>query len=413
VTLPGVFPVAILGGIVFPAFHSGILWWTVWTLLIAVYAWQTQKAYLWWWVLAMCLVGIFSDMLFVALCLIGILPLIFNSNMKASTKGLWICLLIVLGGAILSLCNVFIPIAPLHHLTVFLPGSYFWQDSLLKAFRDFSSPIGLGFIIGHLLILGWVIRSWKRWSIKERILAFVMACVVYLPFSASVLGGRYDNMENWRYFPLFFISVVFLSFWLIRASRLIYIPIVATFLVSLVGAFANESWREINYPWEARVLDDLSKLVPLKNGLSSYYLSKPVTELSRNGLVLCALDKDRATPYLKVSDLAWFGFSYMPSSRGTGDFNFIVMNTLNEKAVRARFGEPSTIFDIPGPRNRRLVLWFYDYNLASQIEKDSSLWGLIYMRLRQCPFFLGESDINRIGAYFLQNIGQQSEPASK
>jgi hypothetical protein len=252
----------------------------------------------------MCLVGIFSDMLFVALCLIGILPLIFNSNMKASTKGLWICLLIVLGGAILSLCNVFIPIAPLHHLTVFLPGSYFWQDSLLKAFRDFSSPIGLGFIIGHLLILGWVIRSWKRWSIKERILAFVMACVVYLPFSASVLGGRYDNMENWRYFLCFLSQLCFCPFGNKSFAVDLY-PDSGNFPCFFSGCFCKRILARNQLSWEARVLDDLSKLVPLKNGLSSYYLSKPVTELSRNGLVLCALDKDRATPYLKFR--IWLG----------------------------------------------------------------------------------------------------------
>ena len=203
---------------------------------------------------------------------------------------------------------------------------------------------------GHRPEISDALQFW--WSIAATTLLAVVATTALV----------YDGIPLYRYtMPLQWWPIVFAAAFLVRALgrraptaiSLAVGGLTATLAVfySLPGVHAP-AILSVHHPLEA-CLAEAHRAGTLKAGLGDYWTSRYVAASSDWRLQIDQLWPEGEAEYF---DNDRFAFTHdIDDGTRLPEYNFIVMNGLNERMIRARYGAPDRILDCGGG-----AIWIYD-----------------------------------------------------
>ena len=217
-----------------------------------------------------------------------------------------------------------------------------------------------------LIIAGftiWVSNKKERGYLRRRSLVFLLFLLTQLPaiIGASVLSG---SIEVWYFNPIVFIPLMWgwpfiAGFFqgllkLIRHRYVIVSSLIAIALTIIVGIINSNLISTFPnladyYPSSIACVDQKVGNLGLKRGIAQYWLARPITLLSKKGVVVVQV-LPNLLPLHWENNSDWY----------KDDFEFIVVDqpastpwSISKESVLSRFGEPA--IDLSCPPSEILV----------------------------------------------------------
>jgi hypothetical protein len=217
-------------------------------------------------------------------------------------------------------------------------------------------PIGLSLLIPCLLFLAYLptLITMKQPEEKRRALFLwtYCACALACSFCAVI------DLQAIRYFAgaaaLPFAIIVILR--LPRGREVLACLYVFTFGAACVQLHGFGQALPGQVVWKAPLTDcaiDLRDRLRLQAGLAAYWIARPLTASLDWTLQVDQLNQD-GSPIYYMNDRFWFTKSFSDATRPP-EYRFIVMDMLDEAAVRKRYGEPTSTQTCGASR-----IWLYD-----------------------------------------------------
>lgn len=176
---------------------------------------------------------------------------------------------------------------------------------------------------------------------------YLLFSLIFIPvvFLMPVLTGTFTQLSIMRYnISAFFMAIINLGFllaylieiknykaWILISSKMLFIALLITMFGIGFSKISSEGLdRFFNYyPDYVRELDEIAEEENLQYGLASFWYAKPITVFSRKGLKVYHVF-DELIPYVHVTSLEYY-------TREDHVFNFVVMNTINNKEAWRKY----------------------------------------------------------------------------
>jgi hypothetical protein len=259
--------------------------------------------------------------------------------------------------------------------------------------RNFSSVIIVLWVAFVLMSIGLVIRIGVRMfktgngkTFRETGGLLVISCFLFSVFT-NITAASVTMNSHPRYFiptlliPLFFGWPFLLAGWE-QAAKLIDSKYVMWTLVGATLCFSLFQFRgkmkhvpalaqlSDYYPPFVQCLDKNTRDRNLRYGISSYWLAKYITMLSKNSLHVVQAGQTSDGLFIDqwINNLNWYD----------KDFEFIVLDTrakagfrtISQTRILETFGEPADIFACPSSSRKR---WIFVYNQEGDKDFRQSL----------------------------------------
>jgi hypothetical protein len=248
-------------------------------------------------------------------------------------------------------------------------------------------------IFAHVKSMLWDMAAYFSTHSASAIVSIIIPCLVFLTlplvrqyelrknrtflflwiFAATASSGvlliyaiSYRDITSFRYLVAFlYWPIIFVGITLVLISRkLLYISAIASgifsaFFALQIGSnsFAFAHWQ---HPLATCLMKDRDSL-GLKAGLSEYWLSRPAT-IGTNWTVQVDQIDSHGRPYFWGNNPQWYWKSFASQQRPP-EYNFIVVNNLDQTVLNARFAAPDHVASCG-----EYTLWIYN-NASALYEK--------------------------------------------
>lgn len=318
------------------------------------------------WQVGLCFIGCLSDPLFL---FYGVGAYLFSVMLIIPTSAYRTALQPYLRILIAALAGYNLP-ALLFVQKTYKPDLADMANGLRLLGQDLVSlkPNILLLLISLACLIALAIHLWRAKSIgyRRQHMAFVAATMA-LPL--PIFLGFYHDDTCVRYLlPLFLWPVIGLTVWLSHLRLRLIAPaaIMALLLASITGAAVAKGaapslgWRSAS----DLCLDAISRDIPLKAGLASYDLARPVTMSSG-----FRRQVEQVTPfgyaYLWGNDPYWFAHD-IHAPQHAPDYNFILTDKVRESDLVRIYGMPDHVRKCP-----QTHVWIYDQSLTDKLKAVS------------------------------------------
>jgi hypothetical protein len=314
-----------------------------------------------------CFLSFLSSKLFAAVFLMPLTVALFALvRFKMFGRNLAACLVLlsVIGIGLAAIVDSFVTREPDVHLGGILLHMFRIKNMLLDIPRYFSTHFAsatISIIIPCLIFLTFPL-VWHEELRQNRNLVFLWIFAAMAIFDVLLICGLiYIDIGSHRYLvALLYWPIIFIGITLVLISRKVsYISTatVAIFSIFFASQLASDSFgfAHWQHPLATCLMKEQDRL-GLKAGLSEYWLARPTT-IGTNWII--QVDQ--------ITENGPFVWGNNPQSylRAIGnqtrppEYNFLVMNNLDQTALNAKFGAPDRI----GSCNE-YTLWIYNDTAA-------------------------------------------------
>ena len=275
------------------------------------------------------------------------------------------------------------------HARVFRHAPY--PDKIWVCFLDFLSDLSgetgarlwaFWALLLVLVLVGMIGAFWPRdhdWLAIPRVYCVYAILSVASGVSLPILALYWDSIAQGRYFlNLLILPALALGLWVSSQKRffplggerfsVVFLALLATFSVSLIGRDLSSKSERFRFPYSARVaeFDEMVERHQLSLGLCQYWRSHLYNQLGKSQVFMNHIEKD-GSPYFWCNNAYWY-YGLEKPDEGTPlvfpDYDFVLTNGLNRKAIRKKFGDPEKV--VKGKYNE---IYIYR-NRSSQIRSS-------------------------------------------